>query len=488
MNLRSLALGLPLLWICAAAQAQVVPHGALGAGVQAPPSARTGNTVARSQSELDQLGFTGISGVDFQRDMVLAIVLGPQISQGNAVRVAITRVTRQGQDLEVRYRVSRPSGFGVPIVSRPFVLVTTARTSGAVRFAPLGAALPTPTPSPGLLPPGRLPFHVVSHGSTSADLPSGQHLFHSAAELRQSGYEALVPDPSSIRWSQEMVAVILAGQADYRVRALSLRGSLTVPSGGRLTLDYELSRVFPTSARWYQVVRFPRVADLRFAERLPAGLLKGEILVTSAFGVSVVSLKAQGGQRYVLQPQSLARELEALEGETVILDGQKTGTALLRIKRLVSPEPFQGGGRLVGVPGKARLAQVGLSLNLSGPLVPALETGIGRNVSRLRGYRFADRRLLVTEFAAYAKRPAQLTVNGAIVAQLSTGQPVRVRGQGTTGLYVVPSRQGLPGYVAADVLSFSQIMPPLITLGSGTPTTATTAPGITGTVKSSGPR
>ncbi len=232
MNLRPLALSLPLLCICAAAQAQTVPFNAISAGTQAPPSARTGQSVARSQSELDQLGFTGISGIDFQREIVLAVVLGPQISTGTPVRVGIERVTRQGQDLEVRYRVSRPAGFGVPVTSRPFVLVRTARTSGSVRFAPSGAALPTPTPGPlpgpaptpgpGLTPPGQLPFHVIGQGSTSADLPSGQHVFHSATELRESGYERLVPDPSSIRWDLELVAVLFAGEPNYRVGASRL--------------------------------------------------------------------------------------------------------------------------------------------------------------------------------------------------------------------------------------------------------------------------
>ncbi len=248
--------------------------------------------------------------------------------------------------------------------------------------------------------------------------------------------------------------------------------------------------MFPTSSRWYQVVRVPRVADLRFAERLPAGVVKGEIRVTSAFGISVVSLVAKDGERYVLHPSPQAQELAVLRGESVVLEGQKTGTAIFRIERLVSPEPFSGSGRLVGVPGKTRLAQVGHSLTLTGPLATALEPAIGRDVSRLRGYRFVDRRLLVTEFAAYAKRATPVIRNGAAVSQLSLGQPVRVRGVGAlNGRFVIPSRQGLPGYVPADALSFAQIMPPLITLGAGgPPATATTAPGITGAIKSSGPR
>lgn len=486
MNLRSLALSLPLLSICALAQAQTVPFNAVSAGQQAPPSARAGQNVARSASELDQLGFTGVTGVDYQRDMVLVVVLGPQVSQGTPVRVGIERVTRQGQDTLVRYRVVRPSGFGVPVVSRPFVLVKTARTSGAVRFALSGAALPTPTPAPtpGLIPPGLLPFHVVNHGSTSAELPSGQHLFRSAQELSQSGYERLVPDPSSIRWDLEMVAVIMAGQEDLRVRASKLRGSL---SAGRLTLDYELSSTAPTGARWYQVLRFPRAAEVRFNELLPAGAVKGEVLVTRALGVSFVSLRTQQGQRLILHPRAEALRLVPLAGETVILDLEKTSTSARKIKRLVYPEPFSGSGRLVGVPGKPRLAQVGLSLDLAGPLASFLEQRIGRDVNGLRGFRFSDRRLLATEFMAWAKRPVTVSNTSPTPTQLALGQAVRVRAVGQTGLFVIPSRQGRPGYVVPDALSLSPTTPLLTTLGTP-PTTGTTAPGITGTIRSTGPR
>jgi len=422
--------------------------------------------------------------------MVLVVVLGPQVSQGTPVRVGIERVTRQGQDTLVRYRVVRPSGFGVPVVSRPFVLVKTARTSGAVRFALSGAALPTPSPQPspgGLIPPGTLPFHIVSQGSTSAELPSGQHVFRSAQELRQSGYERFLPDPSSIRWDLELVAVILAGQPDYRVRATKLRGSLSAPAGGRLTLDYELRTTAPTGARWYQVLRFSRVADVRFQEALPAGAVKGEVLVTRALGVSFVSLRTQQGQRLILHPRAEAIRLVPLAGETVILDLEKTSTSARRIKRLVYPEPFSGSGRLVGIPGKPRLAQVGLSLDLAGPLASFLEQRIGRDVNGLRGFRFNDRRLLATEFMAWAKRPVTVSNTSPTPTQLALGQAVRVRAVGQTGLFVIPSRQGRPGYVVPDALSLSPTAPPLTTLGTG-PATGTTAPGITGTIRSSGPR
>lgn len=492
MNLRSLALSLPLLCLCAVAQAQTVPFNTLRAGSLGPPNAPTGGHVVQSPLELARLGFPSVTGVDFQREVVLAVFAGPQRSSGSPASVAVQRIDRAGANLLVTYRVTRPSGAGPTVTRRPFVLVRTARVSGQISFTSVGGALPLPNPSPqpspgGLIPPGTLPFHIVSQGSTSAGLPSGQHVFRSAQELRESGYERLLPDPSSIRWDLELVAVILAGQPDYRVRATKLRGSLSAPAGGRLTLDYELRTTAPTGARWYQVLRFSRVADVRFQEALPAGAVKGQVFVTRALGLNFVSLRTQQGQRLLLHPRSEAEKLVPLAGESVILELEKTSTIARKIKRLVYPEPFSGSGRLVGVPGKVRLAQVGHSLNLAGPLTSFLERGIGRDVTQLRGFRFSDRRLVVTEFMVFAKRPAAVTSGGVAVAQLATGQPARVIGVGSAGLFVVPSRQGAPGYVAPDALSLSPTAPPLTTLGTG-PATATTAPGITGTIRSTGPR
>lgn len=495
MNLRLAALSLSLLCACSVAQAQTVPFSAISSGNQAPPGAQTGNHVARSANELSQLGFSGVTGVNFQRDVVLVIVQPLQISLGNPVRVGVERVTQQGQDLRVDYRVFRPFAFGAPVSSQPFVLVRTKRTSGSVSFQESGQPalpLPTPTPSPGLVPPGQLPFHVIGEGSTSDEkLISGQHLFRSGQELEASGYEGLVRDPKAIRWDVEMVAVLLMGEANYRVRSTKLRGSLSNPSGGQLTLDYELSQVFPTNARWYQVVRIPRVAELRFEEVLPADAVKGKVHVLRGFGVSLVSLDTKDG-RIALLPRARAEELVPLEGEVVFLSGRKTGTAILQIRRLIEPQPFSGSGRLVGVPGKPRLAQPGHSLNLIGDLAPTLERGIGREVNRLRGYRFADRRLVVTQYAAWAKRPTDVTRVGTVVSRLSFGQAVTVRDTGLSGLFVVPSRQGAPGWVDPDALSLSPTTTPVITLtppGASTPpATSTTAPGITGTIRSSGPR
>jgi hypothetical protein len=73
--------------------------------------------------------------VDFSRETVILVALGPRTSGGHAVRV--DAVTRSGESAVVRYTATSPGPdcMSTQALTSPVEVVRTARIGGAVRFA-----------------------------------------------------------------------------------------------------------------------------------------------------------------------------------------------------------------------------------------------------------------------------------------------------------------------------------------------------------------
>ena len=75
------------------AQAQDVPFGTLNSGPVAPMSLQAQNTVVRSQAELDSTGLSqlmpraALVRIDWDKEMLIAVVMGPQRSGGHGISV-----------------------------------------------------------------------------------------------------------------------------------------------------------------------------------------------------------------------------------------------------------------------------------------------------------------------------------------------------------------------------------------------------------------
>jgi hypothetical protein len=72
--------------------------------------------------------------VDFARSMVVGVFVGSRPTGGHSVD--ITRIEREGADLVVTYREHRPnpSDIVTQVITMPYILVTTERFDGTVRF------------------------------------------------------------------------------------------------------------------------------------------------------------------------------------------------------------------------------------------------------------------------------------------------------------------------------------------------------------------
>jgi hypothetical protein len=76
------------------------------------------------------------ASVDFSRSIVLGVFLGTRPTAGFTVE--ITSVERDGEGLTVFYRERKPGpdDMVAQMLTAPFVLVTTDRVSGPIRFRP----------------------------------------------------------------------------------------------------------------------------------------------------------------------------------------------------------------------------------------------------------------------------------------------------------------------------------------------------------------
>jgi len=277
-----LAAPLVLLAVATSASAQDVPFTLFRDGAFAPSQAVSGNKLIRSQAELRQAGLQRLMPVggsfDFDKESLIAVVMQHQSNGGITVGVESVQRRMFGSQptLEIKVRVRRPGpGMSAPkVTTRPFALVRIAATTLRARFIDAGPS--GPGGGGGLLPPGQMPFHVVNHGSqASSSLPTGNVFVDSAAGLASSGLASLVPNPSSINWSSEQLAILVMPQQSSGGVSIAVKRvrrhitPFTTPggaSGGGLhyEVEFEVLRAMAgggmttVMTRPFQVIRFSR--------------------------------------------------------------------------------------------------------------------------------------------------------------------------------------------------------------------------------------
>ena len=136
------------------AQAQDVPFGTLNSGPVAPMSLQAQNTVVRSQAELDSTGLSqlmpraALVRIDWDKEMLIAVVMGPQRSGGHGISVeAINwRITPFGggpgaplggaRHLEVQVKKTYPAPGSIVTmaITNPFQLIKLDKTSAPIVF------------------------------------------------------------------------------------------------------------------------------------------------------------------------------------------------------------------------------------------------------------------------------------------------------------------------------------------------------------------
>ena len=416
-----------------------MPFHVVAHGNQASANLPSGNVFVTSAAELASSGLASLvpnpSSINWSSEQ-LAILVMPQQSSGG-VTIAVKSIRRHitpfttpggapggGLHYEVKFEVLRAVGGGATttVMTRPFQVIRFSR--GRAVFTELNAG---PGPGPGsLLPPGQLPFHVVAEGDQADfNLTSGQFVIRSASELASSGLASLVPTPSSIRWDQEMLAILLMDvktRAGYGVAVKKVMQLITPfggPGGGpsgsfrHLEIQYETTRPAPSGGfaatvmnRPFQVVRLPRSSRAVFKELASAATtFTGTVRVQRAFGgVTLVTLES-GSDRFYLSPRSFAQSLAPLAGQTVTIDADRNPNvpSFLTAKSLISPEAFSGQGIVQGSASAPTLLAQGRTLRLEGRLASSIgQHGMARMIEGVEGFRFDDGRLLVTQFRALA--------------------------------------------------------------------------------------
>lgn len=464
-----------------------MPFHVVHSGGQAGSALPTGNVLVRSAAQLTSSGLASLvpnpSAIRWNQEMLAILVMAPQSSGG--VSIGVKRVRRQispfttpggasGGSMHqiIGYEITRAlhGGGAATVMSRPFQVVRLSR--GRAVFELLNAA-----PGP-LLPPGQLPFHVVSTGTdANFTLTSGQFVIRTPSELFTSGMSTLVPSPNSIRWDQEMIAIILmdvkttAGHGVAVKKVMQRITPFSGPGGSlggsrHLEIQYETTRPTPSGGfsatvmnRPYQVVRLSKANRAVFQElNSSATTFTGTIEVERVFGgVRLVRLR-RGNERFHLSPRSFAQSLEPLKGMTVSIDADRNPNVptFLTARSLISPLAFSGAGIVQGSASAPTLFHQGQRLPLEGRLASALgANALSRLVQGVEGFRFADGRLLVTQFRATVRHPATVTFNRRRVNRLQPGETVTVTGRSRSGRsMVVEPAQGAGGYVTAWRLNF----------------------------------
>lgn len=461
-------------------------------GVQAPSSVATGNTVIRSAADLAASPLRALvpnpSSIRWNAEMLAILVMDQQSTGGYGI--GVQRVSRRitptsggpgvpsGGSLhfEIEFELTRPApGQAVTMaLTRPFQVV---RLSRSPRVVFTNVTQPHTGPVGPLLPPGQLPFHVVRDGvQASMGVPTGEFVVRSAAELTSSGLSSLVPNPGSIRWSQEMLAILVRepqSTGGYGIAVDKVFQRITPtgggpgggPLGGARHLEIQFSTTNPgpndlvTKAltRPFQVVRLSASPRVVFERTAQGTEVTGVVQVERSFGITRVFL-VSGQQRRYLTPRSFALSLEALAGQTVRIDAHRTLSWLVSARELLSPRPFRGAGEIGGTAGAPVLVQSTGNLRIEGRLAQTLsEHARGVRVEGVRGFRFGNERLLVTSFQAKTKHPTWVTRRGRRLNRLQAGETVTVTSRSRSGrsLVVTPA-QGASGYVTNWRLTLGQ--------------------------------
>lgn len=474
------------------AQAQDVPFGTLNSGSTAPMSLQAQNTVIRSQAELDSTGLSqlmpraALVQIDWDKEMLIGLVMGPQSSGGHAISVEAIkwRITPFGGgpgaplggarhlEIQVRKTYPAPGDMVTRAITNPFQLIKLDKTSAPIVFRDAPASQ-------------RLSFKRVDYSESDQLTGSLAGSYETRTiSLLDNGAVSVLRSHPLIRYApitgQARPGELLAlSQAVRRARAASIPGQLQVPivpfqhsftldiAGARPALTGKISGMTDDYSgydrRLAPVVTLMEAIGQRVEHEFNRAQreVKGTVKVSNG-AVYVVDQ----GQDVEIQPASEANSLRKFAGRSVRLEGQRNGSSFT-MSKLLSPRNTTAAGIAMVTPQGYVLDRSHLEIF---PPLPAikLEGHLARLAGVARGKRLVvrgwlfdeDKRnpeVIVTSVLANAKSARRLFPQG----QVNAGDAVEITHAFYSWARIKADQGGANGWMPLRNLSIGEPLMPL---------------------------